>query len=356
MEKNGKATISDVAKYAGVSKATVSNYLNHRFNMMKPETREMIEEAVRALDYVPSISARRLSAKAKSKTICLVIPRNLSSLLSTMYYPMVFDAIGHAAEEYGYSTLMYVHNPDDTGDSISYLIGIAQSFVDGFIIFDLTQETRYFKDLEKNEIPYVCVGEIKDYKDYHHVATDHAQGIKIAIDHLVDLGHRRIALVLEDNGSVVETTRMAAYRENLRENGIEFRREFCLLYSEDQVPDKQVIDDLKQLFSDSMGPTAIIISSNLLFYLKRAMREMNLYTPDDISVIAIEYYSKYSLTYAGFENKEYTRIEAVVSVVAREAFCGLLDLIDGKHEGYVDYLEPVNLTEGKTTGPCRDTD
>lgn len=353
MEKNGKATISDVAKHAGVSKATVSNYLNHRYNMMKPDTKEQIAEAIRVLNYVPSISARRLSAKAKSKTICLVIPKNLSSLFNTMYYPMVFEVIGNAAEEYGYSTLMYVHSPDDAGASINYLIGIAQTFVDGFIIFDLTPETRYFKEFEKNEIPYICLGEIMGYEDYHHVATDHAQGIRLAMEHLFDLGHKRIAVALEDNGTVVEETRMAEYRKCLTVHGIEFRPELCLLYLENQELDIKVIEDLIHMFSIDDAPTALIISSYLLFYLKKAMREMNLYTPEDLSVVVVEYYEKYSLTYAGFENKDYTRVEAVVPVVAREAFSRLLDLIEGRNEGYVNYLEPVELTVGKTTGPCK---
>lgn len=73
-----KVTIAEVAKRAGVSKATISNYLNKRYDRMKEETKDKIQEAIDALGYIPSISARRLSAKEKSKTVGLIIPGNLA--------------------------------------------------------------------------------------------------------------------------------------------------------------------------------------------------------------------------------------------------------------------------------------
>lgn len=357
-KKNSKVTISDVASYAGVSKATVSNYLNHRYDTMKPETCEKIKQAVKALNYVPSLSARRLSAKAKSKTVCLIIPTNLSGLLSTLYYPTVFDAIGEVAKKQGYSTLIYVRNPDESKESMEYLLGISQSFVDGFIIFDLAQDTRYFKNFEKNGIPYICVGEIDGYSEYNFVASDHGQGVDISMDYLVSLGHRRIALYTEDQGSVVDNVRRRAYKANLAKNGLEFHCDYCYSFEEEGIQENEVVGKIGELFSRADSPTAILISANLLYYLKRALREKNLYTPDDISIIVLEYYGQYSSTYSGFEKKEYSRIDSVVSSVAKVAFLKLVDAIEGKkskNEEYVSYFEPVTLTIGDTTGRSRDS-
>ncbi|MFR7390987.1 MAG: hypothetical protein ACLUTU_20095 [Blautia faecis] len=61
---------------------------------------------------------------------------------------------------------------------MEYLLGLGKSLVDGYLVFSLTPRDRYFKEFEKNKIPYVCVGKIKDYDDYNYVATDHAQTVK----------------------------------------------------------------------------------------------------------------------------------------------------------------------------------
>ena len=69
-----KAKIADVAEAAGVSTSTVSNYLNGRFHTMSGPTKEKIEQAIARLDYVPSLSARRLSSKGKGQTVCVIVP------------------------------------------------------------------------------------------------------------------------------------------------------------------------------------------------------------------------------------------------------------------------------------------
>ena len=70
------ATISDVAKLSGVSKSTVSNYLNGNFERMSDETKKNIKNAIDELGYTPSLSARRLSSKNHSKTVCLDFVQN----------------------------------------------------------------------------------------------------------------------------------------------------------------------------------------------------------------------------------------------------------------------------------------
>ena len=72
----------------------------------------------------------------------------------------------------------------------------------------------------------------------------------------------------------------------------------------------------------------------------------------------LEYYEKYSSTYSGFENKEYSRIDSVVSAVSKVAFNELVDMIEGKNdkeEKYVSYREPVTLRIGDTTGKSKDS-
>ncbi|MDO4276983.1 MAG: LacI family DNA-binding transcriptional regulator [Eubacteriales bacterium] len=348
-----KVTISEVADRAGVSKATVSNYLNKRYDRMKEETKKRIQEAIDSLDYVPSISARRLSAKEKSKTIGLIIPRNLAHVFDTMYYPTVFNAIGKISEETGYSVLIYVQNKQVADDNLDYLLGLAKSLVDGFLIFALSPEDRYFKEFEKNKIPYVCVGEIPHYVDYNFVATDHGQGIRDAVNYLIELGHKKIALVTEDKLSVVDEARKNTYKQVLMEHGIDYEKKYCRSFLSEEVTE-QVPRFLKGLFEDKDRPTGILIPANLLHYLKKAVKENDLYIPKDLSVIAIDYYDIYYPEYVRFQDREYTKIPSAAYKVSEKAFEKLIELIENPEKGFASYLEPVKLEIGKTTGVKRE--
>ena len=151
------ATISDVAKLSGVSKSTVSNYLNGNFERMSDETKKKIKNAIDELGYTPSLSARRLSSKNHSKTVCLAIPRNISHLNDTMYYPVIFSALGEEAKKFDYNTLIYSMDSDDINKDTEYLKSLSSSLVDGILLYDLEEDSLAFREFERAGIPYVCV-------------------------------------------------------------------------------------------------------------------------------------------------------------------------------------------------------
>lgn len=273
-----KVTIAEVAKRAGVSKTTISNYLNKRYDRMKEETKDKIQEAIDALGYIPSISARRLSAKEKSKTVGLIIPGNLANVFDTMYFPQVFDSVGKAAEKQGYSVLIYAQNSKKLGDEqMEYLLGLGKSLVDGFLIFSLTPKDRYFKEFEKNKIPYVCVGKIKGYDDYNYVATI-MSGSKRSRGYLVQLGHEKIAMLTEDKVSVVEESRFPAYKEAMEQHGIPYREDYYYSFS-----CGEIAENAERVFNEMLQkkerPSAFIIPANLTRYLKRAVRGQQFVLP-----------------------------------------------------------------------------
>ncbi|MEI3474051.1 MAG: hypothetical protein V8Q93_12195 [Blautia faecis] len=119
----------------------------------------------------PKYQCAQVVGKEKSKTVGLIIPGNLANVFDTMYFPQVFDAVGKEAEKQGYSVLIYAQNRKSWKMSMEYLLG-GKITGGWFLVFSLTPRDRYFKEFEKNKIPYVCVGKIKDYDDYNYVATD----------------------------------------------------------------------------------------------------------------------------------------------------------------------------------------
>lgn len=339
-----KATISDVANYAKVSKSTVSNFLNKKYERMTEETKKAITQAIEALDYVPSLSARRLSAKHSSKTICLVIPRNLVYLYDAMYYPTVFKAVGKIAEEKGYNILIFSRNTTSPNNEIEYLKSLAQSLVDGFIVFDLEKDDLYFKEFEKLNIPYICVGKILDYEDYPYVASDHKQSMKNMLKYLLDLGHKRIGVIAEHMSSVVEISRAKAFEEFLEENkNSAINSDYVhipIKYSE-----KEILEKCQEMFLKEDYPSAVIVSSTFLNPCVQAIEKKGLRVPEDVSVIAFEYYE------SGKNNgyKNFTRVVSKADQISKIAFQKLIEHIEHPEEKISSHLEQLSLIEGETT-------
>ncbi len=339
-----KATITDVANYAKVSKSTVSNFLNKKYEKMTEETKKAISNAIEELDYVPSLSARRLSAKNISRTICLVIPRNLVYLYDAMYYPTVFKAVGKIAEEVGYNILIFSRNTTSSNNEIEYLKSLAQSLVDGFIIFDLEKEDFYFKEFEKLNIPYICVGKILDYEDYPYVASDHKQSMKEMLKYLLDLGHRRIGIIAEHMSSVVEISRVKALEEFLEENPEEII-DCDYTHIPLKISEKEILDKCQEMFVKEDHPSAVIVSSTFLNPCVQAIESQGLMIPEDVSVIAFEYYED------GKNNgyKNVTKVASKADQISRIAFKKLIDYIEHPQNKIVSHLEKLSLTEGETT-------
>lgn len=347
MEK--KATITQVADLAGVSKSTVSNYLNNRFETMSPLTREKIEGAIRSLDYIPSLSARRLSAKEKCKAICMIIPHNIARAFDTTYFPTVISACGQMAEKLDYNVIIFAMNRKNIEKNLEYLKGMASTVVDGFLIFDLANEDRYFKEFEKANIPYVCVGKIADYNDYHYVASDHYRAECEILTHLLQLGHRRIAQMMENFSGVVERTRRDAYLETMRRHGLQPDESY--LCSTDSYADNAqelAYERFQTLLVRPQPPTALICPSLFLPVVERILEEQRLSVPEDLSIAILEYNPKFQPAFLRF-----TRVDSIAEQVSELAFKKLLRMIYAPDSIFEPQMCTLNLTVGETTAPPR---
>lgn len=336
-------TISEVSKKAGVSKSTISNYLNGRYERMSEETKHIIEETIKELGYTPNLSARRLPNKEKSRTVCLIIPRNLTRLFDSMYYPKVFHSIEKLAEKEDYNILIYSRNRKDMGNEMIFLKGLASSLVDGFIIFDLDEKDKFFKEFEKAGIPYVCVGKIYGYDDYHYVASDHEMAMVNVLEYLLQLGHKKIGIFQQDDSGVVEAVRHRAISkvcEDHQDEELKIERFKIPVKATDQT----IYDVWYDLLNKEDGFTAFVISSAIQKHMLMAVSALGLSIPEDISYVNIEYYSRNDL---GKEVQ--TRVESKASIIAEMAFKKLLKLINNTSADFESELVSLDLTIGSTT-------
>lgn len=188
-----KPTTADVAKLAGVSRATVSYVLNNvKGKTISEETREKIKQAVKTLDYTPNFFAKGLRTSS-SKTVALILPS-----ITDPTMPIMVKGVENATNFNEYSLL--IHDNENIGKSkLEAIEALCEKAVDGVIYAypdDSEDEEAIRHLIAVRNIPTVVIG--KKFKS-HQVSTvsfDHFGAGEMLADYLHSLGHRRIAMVI----------------------------------------------------------------------------------------------------------------------------------------------------------------
>jgi LacI family transcriptional regulator len=179
--------VKDVAAAAGVSLGTVSNVLN-RPDRVSGATRERVETAMRDLGFVRNESARQLRA-GHSRTVAYVM---LDA--TNPFFTDVAQGIEDVAEDHDLS--VFLCNSDNRAErELSYLQRLEQQRVQGVLVTPVDPESRMLAELHRHGIPVVVVDRTRNTEDLCTVAVDDLLGGRLAAEHLMDLGHRRIAYI-----------------------------------------------------------------------------------------------------------------------------------------------------------------
>jgi LacI family transcriptional regulator, galactose operon repressor len=181
------AGVKDVAALAGVSLGTVSNVLN-RPDRVSARTRERVERAMADLGFVRNESARQLRA-GHSSTVAYVM---LDA--TNPFFTDVAQGIEDAAERSDLS--LFICNSDNRADrELSYLRRLEQQRVQGILITPVNPDDPSLDEIARHGTPLVIVDRVRDVDTHCSVAVDDVLGGRLAVEHLLDLGHRRIAFV-----------------------------------------------------------------------------------------------------------------------------------------------------------------
>ncbi|MGX7217732.1 ribose utilization transcriptional repressor RbsR [Enterococcus raffinosus] len=205
--KNKKITIKDVAKQSGVSIATVSQILNGNEQKFSPKTVEKVLAAKAELNYEPDYFARRMIMK-KSKTIGVLIPDITNPFFGTL-------VLGIEGILYRENFVTMLCNADlDTKKETDYLEELSRRGVDGFIIASSAISNQAINEtLRKKNLPYIVLDQKKAEGFSDAVLTDDFSGGKIAGEHLQQLGHKKVAVVLPEDATENIKTRLTGFKE-----------------------------------------------------------------------------------------------------------------------------------------------
>lgn len=183
--KRSKVTIRDVAREAGVSVATVSRFLNNN-TFISEDKEKKIQEVMDRLNFIPNEIARGL-AKKKTNTIALIIPD-----ITNPFFPELVVAIEEMTKQKGYS-LILVNSPEKDLQDEGFWRNFQNRYIDGLILASFEFNEVILKEIEGLQIPYVRIDRAADEVSTNSIGVDHYRGAQLVVDHLVEIGCKKIA-------------------------------------------------------------------------------------------------------------------------------------------------------------------
>jgi len=274
-----KITMQDVALKAGVSKSTVSQYINSRFEFMSVATKHRVEEAIKELGYIPNHIAKSLKQK-KTGTIGVIVA-NILHTFSTE----IIRAIEDECEKNGFH--LFVCNADDQpAKERSYIDMLVAKQVDGLIIFPTNGNNDYYKQLKNAEFPIVFVDRVINEPIFPTLLLDNESASQIAVDLLVKKGRSKIGLVSTSIAQNVtpRVERIKGFRKTLASHNLSIKEDWIIAEKRQEIGSR-----LQELWESGNRPEAFFATNDLaLIELLKFIKKNNLAIPEDIGVIAID--------------------------------------------------------------------
>jgi LacI family transcriptional regulator len=205
------ASMKDVAKLAGVSESTVSRVIN-RSIPVDEETRHRVDEAIKKLAYKPNLLAKGLRIKS-SRIIGLVVPEIVHHTFASF-----IQFIEESAFAQGYGLIVGNHK-DDPEIEESFIDGLVRRHVDGIIFSRVSDESRVMKFISRSQVPVVVIDRASEKEELASVVLDNRKAGRLAGEHLVGLGHRRIGCISGPLKIGLCRERLAGLREVLAARG-----------------------------------------------------------------------------------------------------------------------------------------
>lgn len=273
-----KMTIIDIANLSGVSKSTVSRVINKDEHVSK-KTRDKVLSIINELGYVPDNIARSLITK-KTYTIGLIIPDIVNP-----FYSETSKIIEDTLRKLGYS-LIICNTNNQSNLQNKYLDILTQRKVDGIIFGSVkTNDSKIIK-FEERGLPYITYHRRLLNNKSNFIISDDINGIKLAVKHLIDLGHKNIAYI---SGPKLYSTGI-----NRLKGFIEARYLFNLNSNSDFIQEGGYSEDkswqaTKRLITLPNPPTAIIAANDLMaISALDCILHHGFYVPKDISLIGYD--------------------------------------------------------------------
>ncbi len=341
MSDDRTITIDDVAKLAGVSRATAGRVVGN-YGSVSEKSRERVWDAVRQLDYQPNLIARGLRSQT-TKTIAVIV----GSIRNTYSTALVY-AVEKEAQKKGYNVLICTTH-EDIEKELKHLKDLNSRKVDGVILMsayraDANMDKKY-KEFYISKLPIVFVDRNIPGINRDVIQSENFDASYKATKYLMDMGHRKIGIIATSNFSTVQE-RIKGYKAAFANAGIEYDE--SLIASVDELSDKMSRKVCHEFLEVHPDITALyILNNSLCSGVLLDLKERQMKIPQDISLLV-------------WDDEEYnelldiTTIEQPITEIGKQATRRLFELI-GEPEETTDFeckkLDPELIIRKSCTLP-----
>lgn len=337
LDKKKQVTANDVAKMAGVSPSTVSRVISNNPRISEP-TRRKVLKCMEELGYYPNANARSLAIK-KTGTVGIIIPTTSEDYFSNPFFAESLRGIIRGASKSGYDLLLSTNT--EKGEELKITKKFVRgSKVDGIILMTSKVDDECIEYLKNIDFPFSIIGSTDDEK-INQVDNDNALAAYELTKHLIEIGRKRIAMIVGDINLVVSKKRIKGYKKALSEANIDFDENLLFSGSFDE---KTGYDYGVKISKINPLPDGLIVADDLVaFGAVKAFEDLGINIPKDIAVASFN-----NSVLAKHSNIPLTSVDINAFELGREAMNLLVDAIEDEVRGEKITI-PYNIYKREST-------
>lgn len=305
-------TITDVAKAAGVSTATVSRVL-HNDSSVKPATHDAVMEKIKELNYQPNILARQMRTQ-KTKSVIVIVPD-----ISNTFFSEILFGIEKCAKEHDYQVLIADMHSQPNVENY-YFQAIQQHTVDGIISLSASVAKNLIEQIAW-KYPIVVACQYLENYNIPNVTIDNISAASSITEHLINLGHTQIIHIAGPANSVLYRDRLNGYISALAKHNIPIDLEM-VLYGDASI--QSGYDQMKHFLESRKSFTSVFVAGdNMAMGAMKALKEAGLRMPQDCAVVGFD-----DIELASFLEPPLTTVRQPRHLMGETAFEKLLQLMN----------------------------
>jgi LacI family transcriptional regulator len=341
---SGRTTIRELARLSGVSVGTVSRALNG-YTDVSPGTRERVMRLAEELDYTPAAAARILVTERSHVFGVFLETGEGRPDLQHPFFHEVLGGLKQTLGAAGFDLLLFASElPGHGYGPHSYLKRVRHHRVDGAVLMGVDPGDPEVQRLLRSEVPCVGVDVELTGAGNASVMSDNAAGEALAVRHLAELGHRRIATITGLIDTCPGRDRLTGYREEVQRQGLGYRDDY-VAYGDYYV--ESGIEGMRRLLALPEPPTGVAAASDLMALgALHALAEAGLSVPADVAVVGFD-----DILLAGHTQPPLTTLRQDKQGLGAAAAELLLERLEGDGDTQAAMTLPVELVVRGSTDP-----